>query len=59
MSEKKTEAKTKGPHQYVQTGGLKQSDLVCDGEGGETWQPLGKFYYLDDAFGGELAKLVP
>lgn len=56
---KRAEGKTKVPHQYVQAGGLKQSDLVSDGEAGETRQPLGKFYYLDDAFGGKLTKLVP
>ena len=47
------------PHQYVEAGRLQQSDLVGDGEGGESWQPLGKFHNLDDAFGGELTELVP
>lgn len=47
------------PHQYVQAGRLQQGDLVGNGKCGETWQPLGKFHNLDDAFCGELAELVP
>lgn len=47
------------PHQYVQAGRLQKSNLVSDGESSETWQPLSKFHDLDDAFGGELAELVP
>ncbi len=46
-------------HQYVEASGLQQCDLVCDGEGGESRQLLGKLHRLYDALGGELAELIP
>jgi len=46
-------------YQDVQTGGFEQSDLVSDGERGETGQLLGELHRLDDALGGEFTELVP
>lgn len=46
-------------YQNIQTGSFEQSDLVGDGECGETRQLLCKLHRLYDALGGELAELVP
>lgn len=46
-------------YQDVQAGCFQQSDLVGDGQPGETRHPLGKLHHLDDALGGEVAELVP
>lgn len=49
----------KQAYQDVQAGGFEQSDLVGDGQAGETRHSLGELHHLDDALGGELAELVP
>lgn len=46
-------------YQDVQAGCFQQSDLVGDGQPGETRHPLGELHHLDDALGGEVAELVP
>lgn len=46
-------------YQDVEAGSFEQSDLVSDGQAGETRHSLGELHHLDDALGGELAELVP
>ena len=46
-------------YQDVEAGGLQQSDLVCDGQAGETWQAFGKLHDLNNALGGQLTEFVP
>lgn len=46
-------------HKDVEAGGFEQGDLVSDGQRGEARELLGKLNRLDDAFGGQLAELVP
>lgn len=46
-------------YQDVEAGSFEQSDLVGDGQAGETRHSLGELHHLDDALGGELAELIP